>query len=150
MKACRTVATAIGVLVLGAMAGCATVSQESVELADVVVVVDASRQVWFNGDAYAIPDLPAALKAVRVARNQPIRIQFPNRKDKDLFVQLSSVLRTAGFTRFFFVSDQHAEAAVSDPGRPAKKTFEPINPFSDTPSPAPTATPPRNRPAKAR
>ncbi len=150
MKACRTLVKAIGMLVLGTVAGCATVGQESVELADVVIVVDAGRQVWFNGDAYAIPDLPAALEAVRVARNQPIRIQFPNRKDRELFVQISSALRTAGFTRFFFVSDQYAEAAVSEPGKPVNKTLEPVNPFSNTQPRAPTATPPRNPPAQAR
>ena len=116
---------------LAALAGCVTTQPPAANratLADLALYTDASDQVWFNGKPYPVDRLAAALKAMRVPSNQPIRINIPDSKKRELFVRVSSALRTAGFSRFFFVSEQHAESHVKEPGIPDKPARPPAAP----------------------
>ncbi|GEM_PF-1389202 len=116
-----TTGARVGLLVmLAALSGCATSRPTAADTADLVVYADAEGQLWFNGRAYPADRLGAALKAVRVPSNQPIRINIPDPRNRKLFVGVASALRSAGYSRIFFVSEQHAESAVTEPGRPHK------------------------------
>jgi hypothetical protein len=108
---------------LAVLAGCATPPSTGAvtgTLADLALYTDAADQVWFNGRPYPVERLATALKAMRVPFNQPIRINIPDSKKRDLFVRVATALRVAGFSRVFFVSEQHAESHVKEPGIPNK------------------------------
>jgi biopolymer transport protein ExbD len=109
---------------LAALAGCATTRTippaDRTAPADLALYTDASDRVWFNGKPYPVERLAAALRATGVPSNQPIRINIPDSRKRDLFVRVSAALRTAGFSRFFFVSEQHAESRVKTPATPRK------------------------------
>ena len=98
--------------------GCATVPATASPTAALELEVDAAGRVWLGDDAYAIRDLPAALRKRRVPPRQSLRIHTADSGNRALLVRLSSVLRSAGYTRFAFVGDPHAEALVVDPNRP--------------------------------
>jgi biopolymer transport protein ExbD len=108
---------------LTALAGCATTRPPAAARAtpaDLALYTDASDRVWFNGKPYPVERLASALKAMRVPSNQPIRINIPDIKKRDLMARVSSALRAAGYSRCFFVSEQHAESHVKEPGVPDK------------------------------
>ncbi|MBM4162930.1 MAG: hypothetical protein FJ222_00560 [Lentisphaerae bacterium] len=116
---------------LALLAGCATPQPNGAvtgTLADLALYTDAADQVWFNGRPYPVERLAAALKAMRVPFNQPIRINIPDSKKRDLFVRVSSALRTAGFSRFFFVSEQQAVSRVKEAGIPDTQARPPAAP----------------------
>ena len=119
--ACRPCLPVLRVLLLGcgmmAAIGCATVSATASPTAALELEVDAANQVWLGDDSYAIRDLPAALRKRRVPPGQSLRIHTADSGNRALLVRLSSVLRSAGYTRFAFVGDPHAEALVVDPNR---------------------------------
>ncbi len=98
--------------------GCATVSATASPTAALELEVDAAHRVWLGDDAYAIRDLPAALRKRRVPLRQSLRIHTADSGNRALLVRLSSALRSAGYTRFAFVGDPHSEALVVDPNRP--------------------------------
>jgi biopolymer transport protein ExbD len=112
--------------VLAILAGCTTprpptaARADLADLADLALYTDAADQVWFNGKPYPVERLATALKTMRVPRNQPIRINIPDSTKRDLFARVATALRVAGFSRVFFVSEQHAESHVKEPGIPNK------------------------------
>ena len=117
--------------VLAVLAGCATPRPPAAaraDLADLALYTDAADQVWFNGKPYPVERLTAALKAMRVPANQPIRINIPDSTKRDLFARVATALRAAGFSRVFFVSEQHAESHVKEPGIPNKPARPPAAP----------------------
>jgi hypothetical protein len=116
---------------LAVLAGCATPPSTGAvtgTLADLALYTDAADQVWFNGRPYPVERLATALKAMRVPFNQPIRINIPDSKKRDLFVRVSSALRTAGFSRFFFVNEQQAVSRVKEVGIPDTRARTPAAP----------------------
>ena len=82
--------------------------------------VDTADQIWLDGEPYAIRRLPAALKRRRIPRKQPLLIHTPDGDNRALYVRMSSVLRRAGYTRFFFIGDTQAEARIVTPKRGGK------------------------------
>ncbi len=118
-------------IVLAVLAGCATPQPPAAaraDLADLALYTDASDQVWFNGKPYPVERLANALKTMRVPANQPIRINIPDSTKRDLFARVATALRAAGFSRVFFVSEQHAESHVKEPGIPNKPARSPAAP----------------------
>jgi biopolymer transport protein ExbD len=118
-------------IVLAVLAGCATPRPPAAaraDLADLALYTDASDQVWFNGKPYPVERLANALKTMRVPANQPIRINIPDSTKRDLFARVATALRAAGFSRVFFVSEQHAESHVKEPGIPNKSARSPAAP----------------------
>ncbi len=116
---------------LAVLAGCATPQPPAAaraDLADLALYTDAADQVWFNGKPYPVERLATALKAMRVPANQPIRINIPDSTKRDLFARVATALRAAGFSRVFFVSEQHAESHVKEPGIPNKPARLPAAP----------------------
>jgi biopolymer transport protein ExbD len=116
---------------LAVLAGCATPQPPvaaRADLADLALYTDASDQVWFNGKPYLVERLANALKTMRVPANQPIRINIPDSTKRDLFARVATALRAAGFSRVFFVSEQHAESHVKEPGIPNKPARSPAAP----------------------
>jgi len=125
----------LGAAALVAGAGCATRQSESGAQGSVVLHADAEGKIWFNGDPYPVNRVAAALQAARVASNQAIRIHIPDRRDRARIVRITSAMRTAGFSRFFFVSEQHADSSVVGPGRTGAAALAPTDPFAETGSP---------------
>lgn len=91
--------------------GCATTHTERSN-APLKLEVDTAAQIWLDGEPYAINRLPAALKRHRIPLKQPLLIHTPEGDNRALYVRVSSVLRSAGYTRFFFVGDPQAEASI--------------------------------------
>lgn len=107
-------------------AGCATTSATGGSSAALELRIDPADRVWLGDESYTIHDLPAALRRYRVPLKQPLRIHTPDSDNRALFTRLSSALRSAGYSRFVFVSAPHAEAHVVDPHRP--KSGRPTTP----------------------
>ena len=105
----------IGTLVM-ATSGCMTTSAE-VTTAALKIEVDTADKLWLDGESYTIDRFPAALKRHGIPLKQPLLIHTPEGDNRTLYVRVSSVLRRAGYTRFFFVGDPQAEASVGTPKR---------------------------------
>lgn len=101
---------------LGQLAsGCVTARTETTTTAALKLEVDTADQIWLDGESYAINRLPAALKRLRIPLKQPLLIHTPDGDNRALYVRVSSVLRSAGYTRFFFIGDPKAEASIIAP-----------------------------------
>ena len=105
----------IGALIM-ATSGCITTHTE-ITTAALKIEVDTADQIWLYGESYPIDRLPAALKRRRIPFKQSLLIHTPEGDNRALYVRLSSLLRSAGYTRFFFVGDPQAEASVVTPKR---------------------------------
>ncbi|NLL84397.1 MAG: hypothetical protein GX230_09185 [Lentisphaerae bacterium] len=110
----RLLAGLIAIIPLLLFCGCTTGSTLSPH-AVVNIEITESGLALLNNESYPLNDLTHALRKLGVPRQQSLLIHIHNNHDRAKLVKISAMLRQAGYSRFIFAGEQHAESKVVNP-----------------------------------